>query len=307
MAFFSTNSKDYASAIQALTKPEYTSKYDDTISGIMDKITNKEPFSYDFNADPLYQNYKDQYTKLGKEAGINAAAAVAANTSGYGNSYAATAASQANQQYLTQLNDVIPELAQAALNKYQMEKEDLYNQFNMYSSEENRLYGQYRDSVNDYYSDYNNLSSGYGTALQNEQWQAQMDYQRERDQIADQRWQTEFDNDNYWKQLNYDLSKSKGSGGSGAKKTTTTSKTTDANKANNASVIAADAIKSYGAATQSNLTNGVNTSSGRPFITNLLNDTNNLNNALAILNMQNLTEEEYKIAYNNLVKQFGSK
>lgn len=208
MAYFSTNSSDYANAIQSLVKPTYTSKYDNTIEGLMDKISNREKFSYDFNADPLYQNYKDTYTKLGKEAGINAAATASSLTGGYGNSYATTAASQANQQYLTQLNDVIPQLYSAAMDKYQMETEDLYNQFNMYETEENRQYGKYRDDVSDYYSDWSNLLNGYGTALSSEQWQAEMDYQKSRDAVSDSQWAQTFaynqsrDNvsDNQWKQ-----------------------------------------------------------------------------------------------------------
>ncbi len=192
MAYFSTNSSDYANAINSLVKPTYNSKYNDSISNLMDKISNREKFSYDFNADPLYQNYKDTYTKLGKEAGINAAATASSLTGGYGNSYATTAASQANQQYLTQLNDVIPQLYSAAMDKYQMETEDLYNQFNMYETEENRLYGQYRDNVSDYYSDWSNLQNGYGTALSNEQWQAEMEYQKSRDAVSDSQWAQNF-------------------------------------------------------------------------------------------------------------------
>lgn len=240
MAYFSTKSSDYSNAINSLVKPTYTSKYDDTISGLMDKISNRESFSYDFNADPLYQNYKDSYTKLGKEAGINAAASASALTGGYGNSYATTAASQANQQYLTQLNDVIPELYSAAMDKYQMETEDLYNQFNMYETEENRQYGKYRDDVSDYYSDWSNLQNGYSTALSNEQWQAEMDYQKARDAVSDSQWaqnfaytqsrdgvsdsqwQKEFDESKRQWQAEYDMaveqakSKSKSSSGSGS-------------------------------------------------------------------------------------------
>lgn len=44
----------------------YTSSYSDQISALMDKINNREKFEYYFNADPLYQQYKNQYTNLGK-------------------------------------------------------------------------------------------------------------------------------------------------------------------------------------------------------------------------------------------------
>lgn len=210
MAFISLNSSDYIDKINSLVKPEYESKYNDTISQLMDKIANKEKFSYDFNADPLYQNYKDNYVKLGNEAAMNAAASVSGLTGGYGNSYAATAASQANQQYLTQLNNVIPELYNAAMNKYKMEVEDMYNQFGMYETEEQRLYGQHRDNVSDYYSDWSNLQQGFGTALSHEEFLESMGYQKERDAVADSQWERNF-------QLAAQKAAAKGGSSSGSK------------------------------------------------------------------------------------------
>lgn len=193
MAYFSKNSADYVSAINALKKPTYESKYNNLIENQLNKILNREDFSYDFNADPLYQNYKDQYTKLGKEASMNAAASASALTGGYGNSYAGTAASQANQQYLTQLNGQIPALMNAAMDRYKMQTEQLYNQFGALQQEESRQYGQHRDDVSDYYSDWSNLESGYSTALQQEDWERDFAYRQERDKIADEQWQKNYD------------------------------------------------------------------------------------------------------------------
>ena len=260
MAFFSTNSADYAKAIQSLVKPTYESKYGTLIEEQLNKILNKESFSYDFNGDPLFQNYKDQYTKMGKEAAINAAAATSTLTGGYGNSYAGTAAAQANQQYLTQLNEKIPELYNAALNKYDMEVQDMYNKFNLVQGEENRLYGQYRDTVSDYYSDLSDLRSGHATAQAQEnadrdynyqvqraavadsQWQKNYDYQTSRDSVSDSQWKSQFDYqkqrdevaDSQWeKEYQLALKKAKSSGsGSGTSKSKDT-----ANSKNDLSVI----------------------------------------------------------------------
>lgn len=180
-------SQDWLSKLNSLgDKPTYESKYQNTIDDLLNKITNRESFSYDFNADPLYQQYKDNYTKLGNEASMNAVANVSNMTGGYGNSYAATAASQANQQYLTQLNNVIPELAQAAMDKYQMETSDLYNQYSAVGNAEDRLYGQYRDNVSDYYTDRDYYYNGYNNDRNYE-------YQQDRDKIADEQWQKQFD------------------------------------------------------------------------------------------------------------------
>lgn len=64
-------------------------------------------------------------------------------TGGYGNSYAATVGNQAYQSYLQQLNDKVPELYQLALERHNMGKQDLYDQYGMLLSEYEREYGEY--------------------------------------------------------------------------------------------------------------------------------------------------------------------
>ncbi len=201
------NAKEWEDKLNGLVKPTYESKYQSTIDDLLGKITNREQFSYDFNADPIYQQYKDSYTKMGKDASINAAANASALTGGYGNSYAATAATQANQQYLTQLNNVIPELYNAAMNKYQMESDDLYRQYSAYGDAEDRNYGRYRDAVSDYYSDRDYYTNGYNNErsfeyqqnrdkIADAQWEKQFAYNQQKDAIANSQWQQSFDKSN---------------------------------------------------------------------------------------------------------------
>lgn len=186
MAFFSDKSVDYTSQIQSLKKPTYTSKYDSQIQKNLNDILNHKKFTYDFNADPLYQMYKDQYSKQGKEAAMDAMAQSAGNTSGYANSYGVSQAARANQNVLDQLNERVPELYNAAQVRFQNNLNNMYQKFNTLMSEENRLYGIYRDSVGDYYNELSNLQSGYETALTQENFNAEMAYRRERDAIEDQ-------------------------------------------------------------------------------------------------------------------------
>lgn len=184
----SAQTTSYQNKVNSLenNKPaKYQSQYQNKITETMNKINNREQFSYDFNADPLYQNYKDQYTKLGNEAAQNAAASVSSLTGGYGNSYATTAAAQANQQYLTQLNNVIPELYNAALSKYQMETEDLYNQFSMYGTQEDREYNKYRDNVSDYQADRSYYAQQLANSQENDQWTNTFNYNKYRDAVTD--------------------------------------------------------------------------------------------------------------------------
>jgi len=191
MAFFSTSSKDYTGQIKDLTKPTYASKYNNVIEQNLNNILNNKPFSYDFNADPLYKNYKEMYRKQGKEAGLSAQAAAAANTGGYGNSYGVTAGTEANMSVMSQLADRIPELYNAAQTQYQNNLNNNYNKLQTLQSEESRLYNQYRDIVGDYYSDWENLQSGYDIAKNQENTDRAFNYMVERDKILDARYAAE--------------------------------------------------------------------------------------------------------------------
>lgn len=88
------------------------------VSALTETVTGK-PWSYDLNADMLYQQYRDQYMQGGRQAMIDTTGQVAqALTGGYGSSYGTTAGNQAYQQYLTQLNSVIPSLYDRAYQRY---------------------------------------------------------------------------------------------------------------------------------------------------------------------------------------------
>lgn len=241
-----TAAKKKLEDIEANKPGQYHSNWNGTINSLMDKIVNQKDFSYDFNADPLYQQYKDQYTQLGKQAALDTQANAAALTGGFGNSYAATAATQANQQYLTQLNNVIPQLYSLAMDKYQMDTDKLYNQFSAVGNQEDREYGQYRDTVTDWKDDRNYYYNKYNDSIGNDQFVANynqsenqfnqnMAYNRERDAVSDSQWQQQFDyqkyrdnvSDSQWeKQYALSLAKSKSSGrGSSGSKASGSTKT----------------------------------------------------------------------------------
>ncbi len=212
---------------QLANKPgAYQSPYQQQISETLDKILNREKFSYDLNGDALYQQYKDQYTTQGKQAMMDTMGQAAALTGGYGNSYAQSVGQQTYQGYLQQLNDKVPELYQLALDQYNREGDDLLNQYSLYVDRENTEYGRHRDTVGDYYADLDYLTNQYQNErnfdygkysddrnmayqtnrdqFSDQKWMTeseealrqyaeQLAYQKERDQAADSQWQTEFD------------------------------------------------------------------------------------------------------------------
>lgn len=126
----------------------YQSRWQSQIDDIIGRIMNREKFSYDVNEDALYQQYAEQYQHFGKLAMQDTMGQAAAMTGGYGSSYASTAGNQAYQAYLSQLNDVIPELYGMALDRYNAEGQEMYNQYGLLSDQEAQDYGRYQDSYN---------------------------------------------------------------------------------------------------------------------------------------------------------------
>lgn len=211
---------------QLAAKPSgYEGTYQDSLKDTLDKILNREEFSYDVNGDALYQQYKDLYTQQGKMAMMDTMGQAAALTGGYGNSYASTAGNQAYQAHLQQLNEVVPELYQLAYQKYQDEGDALAQQYALFSDMDEREYGRYRDDVSDYYTELNRLTNeadklydreysqwadktnlDYGIftdnrnynyqverdAVADQQYREQFEYQKDRDAIADSQWNKNF-------------------------------------------------------------------------------------------------------------------
>lgn len=163
---------------QMNSKPgEYQSQWQDQIDSALDAYNNRDPFSYDFNSDALYQQYKDNYIQQGQMAMMDTMGQAAAMTGGYGNSYAQSVGQQAYNQQLSQLNDVMPQLYQMAYDRYDQEGTDLYNQYNMLLARENKDYSRYQDNLNNWYSELEYLTNRYETERQLDynQWQTNRD------------------------------------------------------------------------------------------------------------------------------------
>ena len=175
----------------------YTSQWQTSLNDTLNKILNREKFNYDLNGDALYQQYKNQYTTQGVQAMMDTMGQAQAMTGGYGNTYAQTAGQQAYQGYLQQLNDKVPELYQLALNQYNQEGENLYNQYGLFADRDNQDYGRYRDQLNDYNTELNRLNEDYRYQSESDYGrfadQLNLQYQQSRDAAADAQWQAEFD------------------------------------------------------------------------------------------------------------------
>ena len=186
----------------------YVSPWQTQLNDIIDKINNREKFSYDLNGDALYQQYKDQYVTQGQQAMMDTMGQAQTMTGGYGNSYAQTAGQQTYQGYLQQLNDRVPELYQLALDQYNQKGQDLYNQYGLYADRENQDYGRYRDTVSDYYTELDRLTEDarYKAEQDYGKWmdKANLDYGIHRDQVSDWQQEQARADEDYWDQYNRD-------------------------------------------------------------------------------------------------------
>ena len=139
----------YNAALEAMKgHGDFTYGNQQQLNDIMQSILNRDKFTYDLNGDALYQQYKDKYIQQGKLAMGDAIGQASAMTGGYGNSYAQSVGQQAYQAQLQNLNDIVPELYQMALDKYKMEGQDLYNQYGMLTDDYDRGYAQHQDKYN---------------------------------------------------------------------------------------------------------------------------------------------------------------
>lgn len=184
-------------ATHTASKPtQYQSNWASQLDGLMSQIMNREKFSYDMNADALYQQAKDMYTNQANMGMQNAMAQASALTGGYGSSYGQMVGQQAYAQQMQGLNNMLPELYQNALNQYINEGNELYNRYNMVANQENLDYGRYRDSMNDYLAERDYLNSIYNTEAERD-YNRYLDernytYQTDRDAIADSRYEQEW-------------------------------------------------------------------------------------------------------------------
>ncbi len=99
------------------------------INALTGELLNREKFSYDYTADPLYTQYEKTYTRQGERAMQDTVGQVSARTGGLASSYASTAGQQSYNDYMAALSDKIPELYQQAyeryLDEYSMKRDDL--------------------------------------------------------------------------------------------------------------------------------------------------------------------------------------
>lgn len=229
--------------------------YTDQIKELMSQILNREDFEYDVDKDTLFQQALASAMGSGKSAMEDTIGQASALTGGYGSTYATSAGNQAYNAYIEDAYNNLPEYYNMALQAYQAEGQEMYQQLDMLNAADatewgrtydawqsnfanaqqmyNQEYGAWQDSVNNAYnsanlqlSEHNQLVNDaynlYATskdsadtlyAQEYQKWQDQvtqatqlagmqqtdywnqteLDYKKQRDEVADSQWQQTFD------------------------------------------------------------------------------------------------------------------
>lgn len=163
--------------------PTYTNQFGDQQQALLEQMTNRDPFEWSKESDPLWSSYKKSYLREGDRATQNAVASAAAASGGMPSSYAVTAGTQAGDYYATKLNDVLPTLRANAYDEYLNEYQQLANNLSALNNQEQLEYQKYLNELNQYNTDrsfaYNDYQTQYNmlqNALSNLQGQQQNEY-----------------------------------------------------------------------------------------------------------------------------------
>ena len=168
-----------------------TSPYERRKQELLSALTDGKDFSYDAEKDALFGQYKKQYLREGRRAGEHTLGEAAALTGGRASSYAVTAASQAEDNYAAGLADKLPELEAAAYQRYLKEYERKKTALDAISAADKENYSRERDTLADRRYDEESAYRKERDALSDRHYAEETAYQKERDTHADERYAEE--------------------------------------------------------------------------------------------------------------------
>lgn len=173
--------------------PAYENAFAQQQKDLLDRILNREDFSWSKETDPQWSSYKKSYLREGDRATANALAQASAASGGRPSSYAVNAATQAGDYYAAKLNDAIPTLYQQAYERYLDEYNMKLKDLNAVNQQEQLDYAKYLDRLGQFNTDrgfaYQNYADDYDrlrSQLADVQGQDQIDYARYLDEASRQ-------------------------------------------------------------------------------------------------------------------------
>ena len=214
--------------------------YTDQIKDLMAQIQNREDFEYDVDQDQLFQQALASAMNSGRSAMQDTIGQASALTGGYGSTYATTAGNQAYNSFIEDAYNNLPEYYQMALEAYQMEGQEMYQQLDMLNTADatewgrtydawqsnfanaqqmyNQEYGAWQDSVTNAYnsanlqlSEHNQLVTDaynlYTTSKDIADTLYEQEYKSWQDKVAQATQLAGLQQTNYWNKTELDYKK----------------------------------------------------------------------------------------------------
>lgn len=129
--------------------PEWQgSEYSDLLQQQMSKYASRQ-FEYNPDTDPAYQAFKQRALAAGDKAYADNLGGLSAMTGGRPNTWAATVASQARNQYVLESEMAVTQFEDRAYQRYRDEGQDMLNFIGILDSLDTKAYNQYRDNIQD--------------------------------------------------------------------------------------------------------------------------------------------------------------
>jgi hypothetical protein len=137
----------------------YEDAWRERLQGQYDAISSAQPYNFDPATDPLYQQYREQYTAGAQQAMAQGNALASGMTGGYGSTSIGAVGQQTNLNYMDRMNDALPQIEQNAYARYQGNQANDMSLYGITRDNASMDYQKYRDSMSDYQ---NNRATNYG-------------------------------------------------------------------------------------------------------------------------------------------------
>ncbi len=202
---------------------EYKGAYSEQVGKLVSDYLGRDKFNYNPNSDATYQQMRDTHFTAGKNAMQDTLGNATALSGGNNNSSAQVAAQQVYNNYAKGVTDAIPQLEQNAYNRYQAEGAQKLQDINLLQGLDDSEFARYQAKMqniqaflNYYYGKYQgeqardeanfqNAFMEWQTKLnagQTDYWNQQnMEYQKGRDEVADNQSNQTLLMNNGWKKI----------------------------------------------------------------------------------------------------------
>lgn len=174
----------YIQEQSALNAPEYESPYSGKLEELLESISKMSYEDWVNGSD--YQALYNRYAKQGQAGMQNVLGQVASRTGGLASSYAATAAQQQYNDYMSQLETVAREM-------YAGERSDLMEDLDLYRTLENDSYNKYLGDLSQWNSDRTFNYNAWRDSVSDSRYDKEWDYNVGRDEVSDSRYDQEWE------------------------------------------------------------------------------------------------------------------